>query len=70
MKEKKYMDLDMLINYIPLTKSTVYSKVSRKEIPFKKIGKKLVFDKDDIDLWVDNGGEMLIEEEVPEFNFK
>lgn len=70
MEVKKYMDLKSLIEYIPLTESTVYSKVCRKEIPFKKIGKKLIFDRNDIDNWVSNGGKIMNEEDIPLFNIK
>ncbi len=61
----KYMDIDSLIGYIPLTKSTVYSMVSRKQIPFKKIGKKLIFNKKDIDYWIDNNGRNIKNENIP-----
>lgn len=57
--DKKFMDLKSLVQYIPLTKSTIYTMVSKGKIPRHKIGKKLIFDKQEIDDWVMNGGKML-----------
>ena len=55
MKIKEYMDIKSLVEYIPLTISTVYTMVHKQKIPFNKIGKKLVFDRVDIDEWIKNG---------------
>ncbi|UZT97053.1 helix-turn-helix domain-containing protein [Chryseobacterium fluminis] len=65
MEENRYMDLNSLIKYIPFTKATIYSKVNRKQIPFKKIGKKLIFSKQEIDRWIDEGGNMTSEIRIP-----
>ncbi|WP_350029950.1 helix-turn-helix domain-containing protein [Chryseobacterium sp.] len=62
------MDINSLTNYIPLTKSTIYSMVSRNQIPYRKIGKKLIFNKEDINNWIDKGGRKnTIEENLPTF---
>lgn len=55
MKYEKYMDIKSLVEYIPLTISTVYTMVHKQKIPFNKIGKKLVFDRIEIDDWIKNG---------------
>ena len=55
MKIKEYMDIKSLVEYIPLTISTVYTMVHKQKIPFNKIGKKLVFDREEIDDWIKNG---------------
>lgn len=65
MTTSKFMDINSLTEYIPLTKSTIYSMVCRKQIPFKKIGKKLIFNKLDIDNWINNGGKNTKEENIP-----
>ncbi|MDM1556334.1 helix-turn-helix domain-containing protein [Chryseobacterium indologenes] len=57
-----YMDINSLTNYIPLTKSTIYSMVSRNQIPYRKIGKKLIFNKEDINNWIEKGGRKNIPE--------
>lgn len=56
MTEDTFWDSNSLMKYIPLTKSTIYSMVSRNQIPYRKIGKKLIFNKEDINNWIDKGG--------------
>jgi predicted DNA-binding transcriptional regulator AlpA len=69
MKENIYMDLNSLLNYIPLKKSTIYSKVSRKQIPYRKIGKKLIFNKIEINNWINNSGKHIAPaEDFPTLN--
>jgi predicted DNA-binding transcriptional regulator AlpA len=63
MTEQKFWDLNSLIENIPLKKSTVYSMVSRKQIPYKKIGKKLIFDQREILIWLNNGNKNITDEE-------
>ncbi|RYG54752.1 MAG: DNA-binding protein [Chitinophagaceae bacterium] len=40
---------------VSLSISTIYSKVSRKEIPAFKIGKRLYFSKEEITAWIKSG---------------
>lgn len=63
--EKRFFNIDQLTEYVMLSKSTIYKKVSNNEIPYIKIGKKVLFDKEQIDPWVLNGG--IIPEELPTF---
>jgi excisionase family DNA binding protein len=65
MKEDKLMNLNQLTDYIPFTKSTIYSMVSRKQIPFKKIRRRLIFSKNEIDHWINNGGKNDTEFNIP-----
>ncbi len=47
------MTLNQLCNYLELSKSHIYKLTSRQEIPHsKRNGKKLYFDKYDIDKWI------------------
>lgn len=62
---KNYIDIKRLVDYLPLTKSTIYTMVNKKQIPYKKIGSKLIFDRDEIDEWVENGGKMIKQEGLP-----
>lgn len=64
MTEQKFWDLNSLIENIPLKKSTVYSMVSRKQIPYKKIGKKLIFSQKEILIWVNNCNKNTTDEET------
>ena len=62
---RNYIDIKRLVEYLPLTKSTIYTMVNKRKIPYMKIGSKLIFDRDEIDRWVENGGKVINEEEVP-----
>lgn len=62
---RNYLDINSLVEYLPLTKSTIYTMVNKGKIPYKKIGSKLIFDRDEIDQWVDNGGRILKDKDIP-----
>ena len=53
-KNTKYLTVWMLGEYLNISKSYIYKRVSDKSIPFKKIGKSTRFDKEEIDRWVAN----------------
>lgn len=59
------MDIDELSNYISSTKSTIYSKKCRNQIPFLKVGSRLLFDRESIDDWVRDGGKVLMKIDLP-----
>ncbi len=62
-----YMDVKMASEYLHVARSTIYKWVEENYIPHKKLhDKKILFIKNDIDLWVQNNG-MLVEDlpEVP-----
>lgn len=63
MEENKFLDVPSLVNYIHLSKSTIYKMVSNQTIPHIKIGTRTLFDREQIDRWVINGGKM--GEELP-----
>jgi len=50
--------------YINLSRSTIYKMVSKNTIPHIKIGTRTLFDREQIDRWVLNGGR--IEDELPQ----
>ncbi|KEY20342.1 helix-turn-helix domain-containing protein [Kaistella antarctica] len=66
MKIKEYMDIKSLVEYIPLTISTVYTMVHKQKIPFNKIGKKLVFNREEIDDWIKNGQQTKMNIKLPQ----
>jgi len=47
------MTIEELVNYLPDIKSkkTIYGWVYRDAVPWRKQGKRLLFDKDKIDKW-------------------
>ena len=50
---QEILDIDELSEYLKIKKSTLYSKVERKEIPYYKIGHLIRFKKSDIDAWME-----------------
>ncbi|WP_348032904.1 excisionase family DNA-binding protein [Flavobacterium sp.] len=62
MLEKKYFGIDALAEYINESKSAIYKKTYRNMIPFIKTGKKLLFEKEAIDKWLDQFRQPTIQE--------
>lgn len=59
MKERsRFLDVQALTNYIHMSESYVYKMVSKKSIPHIKLGNRTLFEKNQIDNWVINGGVM------------
>lgn len=50
---KEILNIDEVSEYLCIKKSSLYSKVERKEIPYYKIGHLIRFKKSDIDLWME-----------------
>jgi excisionase family DNA binding protein len=63
MEENKFLDVQNLANYIHLSKSCIYKMVSNKSIPYIKLGTRTLFERNQIDNWVINGGRL--GEELP-----
>ena len=59
-----YMDVKMASEYLHFARSTIYKWVEENYIPHKKIRKKVLFVKTDIDQWVLNNG--MIVDDLPE----
>ena len=60
----KYMTVRMLHQYIKLSESYIYKKVSSNTIPHIKVNRSTLFDKDIIDHWLANVCEM--REDLPQ----
>jgi len=66
----KIMTLEQLTNYASLSKSLIYKLTSSREIPHSKRGKRLYFNKSEIDEWLLKGKIKTIDEiqtEVDDF---
>ncbi len=50
---KEILNVDELSEYLGIKKSSLYSKVERKEISYYKIGHLVRFKRSDIDLWME-----------------
>jgi excisionase family DNA binding protein len=58
MEEKKFFDVQELTDYVHMSESYVYKMVSKKSIPHIKLGTRILFERNQIDTWVINGGRM------------
>jgi len=58
----QFMNLDQTCKMLNLAKQTVYSLVSRRQIPHTKKGKRLYFLKSEIDAWLSQGRRKTVEE--------
>jgi excisionase family DNA binding protein len=65
MEQNRFLDLKSVCKYTSLSKSYIYKKVMHKTIPFIKVGSKTIFDREQIDVWMLNGGRM--SSDIPEF---
>lgn len=63
-ENSNYMNVKMVSEYIHFARSTIYKWVEENYIPHKKIRKKVLFVKADIDQWVLNNG--MIADDLPE----
>ena len=51
--EKVFLNIDELSQYLRIKKSNLYSKVERREIPFYRLGRLIMFKKDEIDAFME-----------------
>ena len=58
MEEKRFLNVKELTNYIHMSESYVYKMVSKQLIPHIKLGTRTLFERNQIDTWVINGGKM------------
>jgi len=59
MEEKRFLDVQELTDYIHMSESYVYKMVSKQLIPHIKLGTRTLFERNQIDNWVINGGTMV-----------
>lgn len=58
-----FLNVQELKDYIHVSESFVYKKVSKNQIPYIKLGTRTLFERNQIDAWVINGGVM--KEDLP-----
>ena len=51
--EKRLFNIDELVTYIAVPKGTIYNWISQRKLPFVKMGRRVKFDKQDIDKFID-----------------
>jgi excisionase family DNA binding protein len=49
----EYLSLSEAAEFTHLSKSFLYRNTSQKTIPFRKIGKKILFDRAELQAWID-----------------
>ena len=62
-KVNRFLNVQELTEYIHMSESYVYKKVSLNQIPHIKLGTRTLFERNQIDTWVINGG--VIKENLP-----
>jgi excisionase family DNA binding protein len=50
---KEFLTIDEVSEYLGIKKSSLYTKVERREIPYYKVGRLVRFKKSDIDPWME-----------------
>jgi len=63
METKRFLNVQDLKEYIHVSESYVYKKVMKNQIPHIKLGTRTLFERNQIDAWVINGGVM--KEDLP-----
>jgi excisionase family DNA binding protein len=51
-----FLNVDEAACFLRISKSTVYKKVMRKELPFHKLGSRTLFDQAELGQYILNGG--------------
>jgi len=54
MADRDYMERAEVMEYLRISRGTLDKLQKRREIPFAKIGKKVLFRKRDIDAWMES----------------
>ena len=50
--ERRYLDVKGAAAYLCMTEGAVYAAVARRQIPFRRLGRKLVFDAVELDAYM------------------
>ena len=58
METNRFLNVQDLKEYIHVSESFVYKKVMENQIPHIKLGSRTLFERNQIDAWVINGGVM------------
>ena len=64
-EEEKFLDVEKVAKYVCLSKSFIYKKVCRNEIPHYKIGSRTLFDRTEVDQWIKGGMSPVFQTKFP-----
>jgi excisionase family DNA binding protein len=56
--DEKPLSLNEAAEFLGLAPSTIYSKLSRKELPYRKCGGRVYFDKKELQKYIDEGRQL------------
>lgn len=54
MNEKEYLTVKELCEWIRLSQSKVYALINNNEIPYSRIGGKILFNREKIKIWIES----------------
>jgi excisionase family DNA binding protein len=54
--EDRWLSVDEIVDYMGVTRDTIYKWIAEKNMPAHRIGRPWKFKKDEVDEWVRNGG--------------
>ena len=49
---KQYLDIDELASRLRMSKSTIYGMTSKRLLPFLSVGRRVLFDPEQIERWL------------------
>jgi excisionase family DNA binding protein len=53
--EQRYLTVTMLSEYLHISTSNIYKRITANSIPHIKMDKRVLFDREQIDWWMSNG---------------
>jgi len=62
--DRRYLDVISAATYLGTTSGAVYAAVARRQIPFRRLGRKILFDKNELDAYIKSLEGVSVEEAV------
>ena len=61
---RRYLDVRGAATYLSMTDTAIYTAANRRQIPFRRLGRKLVFDTEELDAYMHQLGGVDLDEAV------
>ena len=55
MSEEKWLTVEEICDYLQVTKDTVYKWISKRNMPAHRVGKRWMFQRSEVDMWIKAG---------------
>ena len=62
--DRRYLDVGSTATYLGTTSTAIYAAVARRQIPFRRFGRKLLFDRIELDSYIKSLKGVSVEEAV------